>query len=89
MVSDADARGSCLGDFSGRGNFFVVSPELTGNREKKEQMLAAAAFNKNTLPLSFSTKSAEKEELQELWSKQARDQKAGMERYNKSQMRSL
>lgn len=58
----------------------LVSPELTGNRGKREQMLAAAAFNKNTLSLSFRTKSAEKEELQELWSQQARDQKDAMER---------
>lgn len=74
---EADARGTCLGDFFGEGDF-SVSLALTGNRGKREQMLAAAALNKNTSLLSCRIKAVEKEDLRVLW----REQTATIERYN-------
>lgn len=78
LVLEADARGTCLGDFFGKGEFFSVSLALTGNRGKREQMLAAAVLNKNTSLLSCRIQSLEKEDLRVLWSEQT----AAIERYN-------
>lgn len=70
--------------FFGEGGIFSVSFALTGNRGKREQMLAAAALNKNTSLLSFRIKSVEKEDLQALWSEQT----ATIERYNRKREKS-
>lgn len=67
-----------MGDFFWGRGIFSVSFALTGNRGKREQMLVAAALNKNTYLLSFRIKSVEKEDLQALWSEQT----ATIERYN-------
>lgn len=79
---DTGVRSGCQRDmlgwlFWGR-EIFSVSLSSRGNRGKREQMLAAAALNKNTSLLSFRIKSVEKEDLQALWSEQT----AAIERYN-------